>query len=337
MQNDLIATPFLIIFLMTPFVWLFFVIQKKYFHKLFNQSWSRAKISLVFLGLLVTSFIGFGIFVEPTKSQQEANLQILGSNEETEEVVGLDTELKAEVEKGDSQKQVAKVARVIDGDTIELESGEKVRYIGIDSPESVDPNKPEECFAQEAAQKNEDLVLNKEVELEKDVSDVDRYDRLLRYVYADGEMVNEVLVKEGYAYASAYPPDIKYQDLFDSAQKEAREGEKGLWGDVCKPTPTTKPILTPTAKPTVRPTLRPTAVPPSSKPTLRPTTVPPSPKPQVQNTEKPTTNSYGCDCSKTCSQMSSCDEAYYQLNNCGCGRRDGDNDGVPCESICPGG
>ena len=85
--------------------------------------------------------------------------------------------------------QQEKVTRVIDGDTIELETGQKVRYIGINTPETVDPRKPAECFGRESSEKNKELVEGKIVELEKDISETDKYQRLLRYVYVDGVLV----------------------------------------------------------------------------------------------------------------------------------------------------
>ncbi|QQG44839.1 MAG: thermonuclease family protein [Candidatus Roizmanbacteria bacterium] len=135
-----------------------------------------------------------------------------------------------------SPPETVKVKRVVDGDTIELDNGKKVRYIGIDTPELKDPRKPVQCFAKEASDKNKELVEGKTVRLEKDVSDTDKFDRLLRYVYVvDNDLtfsalfVNEYLVKEGYAYASTFPPDVKYADLFLKAQTKAREQNKGLW------------------------------------------------------------------------------------------------------------
>lgn len=133
-------------------------------------------------------------------------------------------------------RENATVKRVIDGDTIELTDGRTLRYIGIDTPETVDPGRPTGCFGQEASRFNKQLVEGKKVELEKDVSNTDRYGRLLRYVFVEynGEMVllNEHLVKEGYALSSSYPPDIKYQELFGQAQSVAQTENRGLWG-VC--------------------------------------------------------------------------------------------------------
>lgn len=128
-----------------------------------------------------------------------------------------------------SASDSALVTRIIDGDTIEINNSVKLRYIGIDTPESVDPRRELECFGLEASTRNRELVLGKEVRLEKDVSETDRYGRLLRYVYVDDQMINEVLVSEGYAQASAYPPDILYQDVLDRAEKQARIANVGMW------------------------------------------------------------------------------------------------------------
>lgn len=125
--------------------------------------------------------------------------------------------------------QSVKVVRVIDGDTIELENGQKVRYIGIDTPETVHPEKSIQCFGIEASAKNRESVEGKHIRLEKDISETDKYGRLLRYVYLENIFINDYLVKEGFAYASSYPPDIKYQDLFSNSQKEAQHYNRGLW------------------------------------------------------------------------------------------------------------
>jgi len=128
-----------------------------------------------------------------------------------------------------SVSETFKVTRVVDGDTIEIEGGEKVRYIGIDTPETVDPRKPIQCFGIEASKKNKELVEGKTVRLEKDITDRDKYSRLLRYVWIDNLFVNLELVKQGFASSYSYPPDIKYQEEFLAAETEAREAERGLW------------------------------------------------------------------------------------------------------------
>lgn len=121
------------------------------------------------------------------------------------------------------------VKRVIDGDTVELENGERVRYIGINTPETVSPNSKTGCFGQEAKEVNRKLVEGKKVRLVKDVSDTDKYQRLLRYVYVRDIFVNKYLVQEGFAQASTFPPDVKYSKQFKEAENFARQQKKGLW------------------------------------------------------------------------------------------------------------
>ena len=126
-----------------------------------------------------------------------------------------------EEDEAKSSDDTWKVSRVVDGDTIKLENGETVRYIGIDTPETVDPRKPVQCFGKEASGKNRELVEGREVRLVKDISETDKYKRILRYVYIGDVFVNDYLVRNGYAHASSYPPDVKYQDQFREAEQEA--------------------------------------------------------------------------------------------------------------------
>jgi len=137
----------------------------------------------------------------------------------------------------------ARVIRVIDGDTIEVNIAGKtytVRYIGMDTPETVHPTKPVEYMGKEASDKNKELVDGKTVKLEKDVSETDKYSRLLRYVYLGDLFINAELVRLGYAQVSTYPPDVKYQNLFLQLQQEARDAERGLWAAQPE-TPTQEP------------------------------------------------------------------------------------------------
>lgn len=321
---DFVPDLFLLIFIISFFSILIFLIKPSLLSKWFKLNFSRKKILGVFGGLSLLSFILFGI----TAPEIEQELE----NNPSQETVALGDSLESTQKATESEIEVKEeeqflVTRVIDGDTIEIEGGDRLRYIGIDTPETKHPNKVVGCYGKEAEAKNKDLVEGKKVKLEKDVSETDKYGRLLRYVYLDGIMINELLVKEGYAQASSYPPDVKYQDKFNEAEKQAREEERGLWGEVCNPPPS--PTLFQTS-----PTSAPIYIP-------KPTEV--SSQPVVVETTKsvlvvpPVNNSYSCDCKKTCPQMSSCEEAYYQLNVCGCSVRDGDDDGVPCETICPGG
>ena len=120
----------------------------------------------------------------------------------------------------------ARVIQVVDGDTIIIEGDFQVRYIGIDTPE-IHPEV--EAFGMDAWQANRALVEGKEVRLEGDVSETDKYGRLLRYVYVDDTFVNAELVRQGLAEAKAYPPDTKYQDYLEQVESEAREAGRGMW------------------------------------------------------------------------------------------------------------
>lgn len=124
---------------------------------------------------------------------------------------------------------VVTVSRVVDGDTIVINTGEKVRLIGINTPETVDPRASVQCFGKEASDYAKNLLTGSVVTLEKDISDKDKYGRLLRYVYKDGQLVNELLVHEGFARVATYPPDVKYQQKFQEAEKFARTHNLGLW------------------------------------------------------------------------------------------------------------
>lgn len=132
------------------------------------------------------------------------------------------------------------VTRVIDGDTIDVSitgTSYRVRYIGIDTPETKHPKKPVEWMGKEAAAKNQELVGGKLVRLEKDVSETDKYGRLLRYVWVSDLMVNAELVRLGFAKVSTYPPDVKYQKRFLELQREAMQHNRGLWSTQHDPDP----------------------------------------------------------------------------------------------------
>ena len=146
--------------------------------------------------------------------------------------------------------ETAIVTDTIDGDTIEVEitgdadgpgsgdaavgRGYTVRLTGIDTPESVKPNSPVECFGRESSLAAEVLLLGAEVRLVKDVEEADRFGRLLRYVYVGEEMANARLVVNGYASAYTYPPNVRHSDLFVALQRKARDEGRGLWApDTC--------------------------------------------------------------------------------------------------------
>ena len=115
------------------------------------------------------------------------------------------------------------VVKVIDGDTIVIEGGYHVRYIGVDSPET------DELYYSEAKQMNADLIAGKKVRLESDITDKDKYGRLLRYVYVGDTFINAEMVRQGCAWSIAYPPDVKYQVYLEAMEKEARQLKRGVW------------------------------------------------------------------------------------------------------------
>ena len=126
----------------------------------------------------------------------------------------------------------ATVTRVVDGDTVEIsppvEGLSTVRLIGVDTPETHGGTQP---YGPEASDFTRQSLEGKKVSLELDVEKVDPYGRLLAYVYLpDGRMFNETLLEEGYAQVATFPPNVKYQERFLEAQREAREANRGLWG-----------------------------------------------------------------------------------------------------------
>ena len=125
--------------------------------------------------------------------------------------------------------QWRRVVRVVDGDTLLLDRNERVRLIGVDTPETVDPRRPVERFGKEASDFTKRMVEGKRVRLEYDQDRVDRFGRTLAYVYLeDGTFLNAEIVKQGYGHAYTRFP-FKYLDEFRGYEREAREAQRGLW------------------------------------------------------------------------------------------------------------
>ena len=129
--------------------------------------------------------------------------------------------------------QVVTVLDVVDGDTIEVSLDgreEDVRYIGVDTPESVAPGEPVECFGPEASELNEELVSGERVRLVLGVEQRDRYGRLLAYVYRDGLFVNAELVRRGFARTLTIAPNDAFAERFARLERAAGRDGRGLWG-----------------------------------------------------------------------------------------------------------
>ena len=119
---------------------------------------------------------------------------------------------------------------MIDGDTFDLETGERIRLIGINSPEYEPWKHYEEPYGKEAAQFTQQMLSGRSVTLEKDLEPKDKYGRTLAYVYLeDGQMINQILVERGYAKARYYKPNGRYYSILKEAEKEAKRKQKGMW------------------------------------------------------------------------------------------------------------
>lgn len=152
-----------------------------------------------------------------------------------------------------SSQKAYDVVRVVDGDTIDVSidgKTQRLRLIGINTPETVDPRKPVECFGIEASNKAKSLLTGKKVLLGSDGSqgELDKYNRSLRYVFLeDGTSFNLLMIKEGYAYEYTYDLPYKYQSEFKKAQQEAEANKAGLWGNTCNGQTTAQPSNTTSA------------------------------------------------------------------------------------------
>ena len=175
----------------------------------------KKKNSLLIFGILilVPFLLGFLFLLPPKQSFLEEKEQEIFTAEDGQVL------------------EEAIVTKVIDGDTVEINGSQQVRYIGINTPEISFTNGEADCYGEEARRANEELVGGKKVWLEKDVSETDKYGRLLRYVWSGELMINEYLVAQGFANIATYPPDIKHQERLLKAQKEAVLSKRGLWKD----------------------------------------------------------------------------------------------------------
>ncbi|OIO30850.1 hypothetical protein AUJ77_01750 [Candidatus Nomurabacteria bacterium CG1_02_43_90] len=145
------------------------------------------------------------------------------------------------------------VTKVVDGDTVTINldgTSETIRLIGINTPETVDPRKPVECFGKQASDEAKTILIGKKVRIEKDSTqgERDKYGRLLAYVFRDdGLFFNEHMIQQGYAYEYTYNKPYKYQTQFKADQVTAQSQGKGLWASgVCDSTVTTSSTSTST-------------------------------------------------------------------------------------------
>ncbi len=145
-------------------------------------------------------------------------------------------EVEEQLEK--AKEATYEIIAVVDGDTVKImyeDEIKTVRLIGIDTPETAHPNKEVECFGQEAADKMRELVEGKQVRISFDDSQdrIDKYARLLLYLWVEDTFINSEMIKQGYAYEYTYKLPYKYKEEFKTAQSKAEESKLGLWGDAC--------------------------------------------------------------------------------------------------------
>lgn len=293
---------FFIIFLPLALIW--YVWMRTDWKKI-NKWIATAIIVVVFLIIFAAPGSDTG-----QQNEKQAEIENLKNQlaEEKQKNAQLESPVSEEVPVAqEASEEAFTVEHVVDGDTIKLSNGQIVRYIGINAPKVAASESATECFGKESSDKNSELVEGKDVTLVKDVSETDKYGRILRYVYIGDTFVNDYMVRNGLAKVDNFPPDEKYRDQLKEAQEDAKTNKRGLWADNACKTETSESI------PVISP---------------KPVIATPAPKPVS------TGSSYACNCSKTCPQMSSCAEAQYQLNTCGCSARDADHDGVACDADC---
>ena len=247
------------------------LIKPKLFQIIFKKEISRKNIVKIFGSSALLFFILIGLTAPTIPEKQEDNSEMISKepdvhddineqpikNQNNDQVVDsvtsflltsdteeiFDTTINdqevtaSETEDAVKQTELYIVQSVLDGDTIKISyQGESrsVRLIGIDTPETVHPTKPVECFGIEASNFAHTMLEGKEVLLESDESqgDVDKYGRLLRYIFlSDGTDFNLTMIKEGYAYEYTYSTPYRYQKEYKEAQEEAQTAKRGLWAD----------------------------------------------------------------------------------------------------------
>lgn len=272
--------------------------------------------SIVCLVLFIVSFGITDVFHEPEEPESPKTETV--SNQQA----------KPTPKTKSNPYQTGTVTKVIDGDTVEVQIGEKVekvRMLLVDTPETVHPNKPVQPYGKEASEFTKKLLLNKEVKLEKDKEDRDQYQRLLRYIYVDSQSVQEQLLSKGFARVVIYPPNTKYAQKYQKIQDQAKSKKIGIWsidGYVKEDGfhPPAKKKTTTTEKPKLKTTTTPTQT-RSTPQTTRP---------------KPRSTSTYTGGDKDCKDFATQREAqrFFESQRPGDPHGlDRDGDGIACESL----
>ncbi|MDD3607288.1 MAG: thermonuclease family protein [Candidatus Moranbacteria bacterium] len=289
--------------------------------KITETKWNFKLTAVKKAVFLIVGFLIFGLSLGSSNtteknvnqaSEQKADAEVKSEEKPAESVASPEPAPETDTIK-QVENKLYPVKKVVDGDTIQVSidgKDEVIRLIGINTPETVDPRKPVECFGAEASAKSKEILTGKNVALEADEtqSDKDKYGRPLRYVYLeDGTNFNKKMIEDGYAYEYTYDSPYKYQADFKAAQQKAKDEKRGLWAENTCNGELNK----------------------SETPTQETQTPSPVPATTTQNT-----GSLTCAGKTKCAQMSNCQEAKFYLNNCGVTKLDADKDGIPCETIC---
>lgn len=232
-------------------------------YRLYKGALNKKKGMGLAIFTVVLSFFLTGVTVSAFPSSKPLSTPsptpVAEAVQNTNKEAGVITPTNTSVAEANTESQVqvgqtesATVVKVIDGDTLDVSLNgktERVRVIGVNTPETVDPRKSVECFGVEASNKAKSyLVVGTQVQIETDTSqdNRDKYQRLLRYIWLNGEDFGKKMIAEGYAYEYTYDLPYKYQAEYKQAQNDAEAGKKGLWADnACVSTPkpaTPKPI-----------------------------------------------------------------------------------------------
>lgn len=212
---------------------------------------SGISLAAVFLAVFLFSGCSSNQTSSPVQNQKSDNVSVVAADSSATQPNQVATEKVA--------KDLYKVVKVVDGDTIDVDLNgkiERLRLIGMDTPETVDPRKVVQCFGKDASNKAKEILDGKMVSLEADSTqgERDKYDRLLRYVFLeDGTFYNKKMISDGYAHEYTYDSNpYKYQSDFIAAEKQAREAGRGLWssetcnGDTTKAADAPKAVEVPT-------------------------------------------------------------------------------------------
>ena len=200
---------------------------KKYVRINKDNSFSKKRIIIAAI-LIIVILLAYSFFLKKDRGTH------------TPEHATAEPVIYPDEDEDDKRSETYKVINVVDGDTIDIDVGgkkQRIRLIGVNTPETVHPEKTVECFCKEATIYTKTRLLGKDVSIEIDESQdrFDKYNRLLAYIFIGSENFNLELIKHGYAYEYTYNVPYKYQKLFKDAQRYAEKNKEGLWApDACK-------------------------------------------------------------------------------------------------------